>query len=212
MKYYPVCLDLRGRTCVVAGGGLVAERKAGSLLKAGAAVVVVSPSLTPGLRELSSSGRIVYRPGTFGDDDVQGACLVIAATDSPEVNSAIARLCSGRQVLVNVAAPPEESTFIVPSVVERGDLLIAVSSSGASPALSRKIRCELAETYGPEYALFLERLAAVRGRLLKGPLSQAERQAVFQALVDSDILELLRQGKTQEADRRIAEFTGLRES
>src|SRR5512140_2814890 len=134
MKYYPVFLDLHERPCVVVGGGRVAERKALSLLAAGANVTVVSPSLTATLQELSSSGRITHRARTFDAADIADAVLAIAATGSPEVNAEIGRLCREKQVLVNVAAPPGESSFIVPSVVDRGALLIAVSTSGESPA------------------------------------------------------------------------------
>lgn len=210
MRYFPIYLDLRERPCVLVGGGQVAERKALSLLEAGADVTVVSPSLTRKLRELSSSGKINHLAKTYEDRDIAGAHLVVAATSSPEVNTAIGRLCRKKQVLVNVAAPPEESSFIVPSVVERGELLIAVSTGGASPALSKKIRQELEERYGPEYGLFLRKMAAVRTRLLDEVAGEEARRATLRALVDSDVLELLRQGKEHEADRRIQDISSLK--
>jgi precorrin-2 dehydrogenase/sirohydrochlorin ferrochelatase len=209
MKYYPVYLDLRKRPSVVIGGGRVAERKILSLLEAGAAVTVVSPLLTPKLAELAAAGKIVHREKKFEDTDITGAYLVVAATDSEEINRTVGRICRNRQVLVNVAAPPEESTFIVPSLVDRGELLIAISTCGASPALSRKIRQELEERYGPEYDLFLEKMAMLRRRLAGEVRDVAARRSFFKALVDSDVLELLRQGRQREADRRIAELTGV---
>lgn len=210
MKYYPVYLDLRERPCVIVGGGQVAERKALSLLEAGADVTVVSPSLTPKLQELSLSGKIVHRSKKFEDQDLAGAHLVIAATDSREVNSSIGKLCRKMHVLVNVAAPPEESTFIVPSVVDRGELLIAISTCGSSPALSRKIRQDLEERYGPEYEHFLEKMTLVRDRLMEELADESARREVFQALINSDVIELLRQGRMHEADHRIAEISGLK--
>lgn len=210
MKYYPVFLDLRDRPCLVIGGGTVAERKVMSLIEAGAEVTVVSPSLTPKLRELSDSGKIIHRIRNFEENDLAGELLVIAATDSPEVNTAAAHLCRKKHMLVNVAAPPEESSFIVPSVVERGDLLIAVSTSGASPALSKKVRQELERTYGPEYEPLLAMLSAVRTRMLEEVPDENARRNIFQAIVDSDVLDLLRQGKTHEAERRVAEIAGLK--
>lgn len=210
MRYFPVYLDLRERPCVLVGGGQVAERKALSL-EAGADVTVVSPSLTAKLQELSSSGKINHLAKTYEDRDIAGAYLVVAATNSPEANAAIGRLCRKKQVLVNVAAPPEESSFIVPSVVERGELIIAVSTCGASPALSKKIRQELEERYGPEYGLFLRKMAAVRARLLDEAAGEEARRAMLRALVDSDVLELLRQGNVHEADRRIEEISGLKQ-
>jgi len=210
MKYYPICLDLHERPCVIVGGGQVAERKTLSLLDAGAVVTIVSPSLTPPLQNLSASGKIKHLKKTFHENDLAGACLVIAATNSPEVNAAIGKLCRKNQVLVNVVAPPEESSFIVPSVVERGELLIAISTSGVSPALSRRIRQELERQFGPEYGLFLQKMAAVRNRLMSEVADEETRREVLQKLAESDVLDLLRQGKTSEADQRIAEVSGLR--
>jgi precorrin-2 dehydrogenase/sirohydrochlorin ferrochelatase len=113
---------------------------------------------------------------------------------------------------VNVAVPPEESNFIVPSVVERGDLLIAVSTSGISPALAKKIRQELESRYGAEYALFLERLAKVREQVLEEVTDEQKRKKIFQKIVDSDVINLLQQGRAHDADQRIAEITGLKPS
>jgi precorrin-2 dehydrogenase/sirohydrochlorin ferrochelatase len=209
MKYYPAFLDLRKRPCTVVGGGAVAERKALSLLTAGADVTVISPSLTPKLHELSVSGKITHLQKNFEEQDIDRAFLVIAATDSPEVNSGAARACGKKNVLVNVAVPPAESSFIVPSVVERGDLLIAVSTGGASPALSKKVRQELEKQYGPEYGLLLRELASLRKRMLEEVPDEDARRKIFQAIVDSDILDLLRQGKTREAELRMAELGGM---
>lgn len=210
MKYYPVYLDLRERRSVVVGGGRVAERKILSLLEAGADVAVVSPLLTRKLAELAAAGKIGHRAREFEDRDITGAYLVVAATDSEEINRVIGRLCRKMQVLVNVVAPPEESTFIVPSLVDRGELLIAVSTCGTSPALSKKIRRELEDRYGREYDLFLQKMSLLRRRLVEEVRDEASRREIFQALVDSDVLELLKQGKLHEADHRISELTGLK--
>ncbi len=210
MKYYPAFLDLRDRPCLVIGGGPVAERKALSLLEAGADITVISPDLTPKLRELSESGKISHLKKDFDEQDLSGELLVIAATDSPEVNSRAAQVCRKRNMLVNVVVPPEESTFIVPSVVERGELLVAVSTSGASPALSKKIRQELEKRYGPEYGLFLDKLALIRKRVLAEVADEQKRRRIFQDIVDSDAIDLLRQGKAHEAEVRMIELAGLR--
>jgi precorrin-2 dehydrogenase/sirohydrochlorin ferrochelatase len=210
MKYYPVYLNVRELPCVVVGGGPVAERKTLSLLEAGANVTVVSPALTAKLQELSGSGKIRYLRKPFEEKDLSGAFVVVAATDSPEINSAVGRLCRGKNILVNVAAPPEESSFIVPSVVERGDLVIAVSTGGASPSLSRKVRQELEGKFGPEYEVFLKRLAVVRKRLIEEVPDETRRRLALQAIVESDIIDLLKQNRTQEADRRIGEIAGLK--
>ncbi len=210
MKYFPVYLELRDRPCAVIGGGGVAERKALSLLEAGASVTVVSPSLTPKLRELSESGKINYLQKEYEEKDLSGEFLVIAATDSPEINTLVARACKKKHVLVNVAVPPGESSLIMPSLVERGELLIAISTSGASPALSRKIRQELEEKYGPEYEPYLNKLAAIRKRIVDEIHDEDRRKKVFQAIVDSNVFDLLKQGKMHEVEYRLAEIAGLK--
>jgi len=210
MKYFPVFLDLRERSCVVVGGGHVAERKALSLLEAGANVTVISPSLTDKLHELSSSGKITHLAKTFEAEDIAGAYIVIAATNIQEVNAGIGRLCKKKQILVNVVAPPGESSFIVPSVVDRGALLIAISTSGESPALSKKIRMELEKKFGPEYELFLQRMSILRSRLMGQTKDESERGRIFQAIANSDVIDLLRQGKIHEADHRIAALSGVK--
>jgi precorrin-2 dehydrogenase/sirohydrochlorin ferrochelatase len=210
MKYYPIYLDLRDRPCLIVGGGHVAERKTLSLLEAGANVTVISPSLTQKLQGLSQSGKITHLPKTFDDKDLTTALLVIAATDSREVNSSIGRLCKKRNILVNVVTPQDESSFIVPSVVERGDLLIAVSTSGMSPALSKKIRQELEARYGPEYGAFLGKMSMLRARLMDEVKDDGARREILQALADSDVISLLKKGKTHEADHRVAEIIRLK--
>ncbi len=206
MRYYPVYLDLRGRTCVVVGGGEVAERKSLSLFDAGADLIVVSPQLTHTLQELAGKGKVLHRKKSFDDNDVNGAFLVVAATDDGRVNESVAQACRKAGILVNVATSPDASTFIVPSIVERGDLLIAVSTCGDSPALARKVREDLERVYGPEYGVFLERMALLRRRLLTEVADEEVRRKIFQAVVDSDVLYLLKAGETHEADRRIAEI------
>lgn len=210
MKYYPAYLDLRERPCLVIGGGAVAERKALALLEAGAVVTIISPALTSKLHELSDSGKITYLQKQYEDNDLSNAFLVIAATDSAEVNTIVASACRKKQVLVNVATPPEESNFIVPSVVERGDLLIAISTSGTSPALAKKVRQDVEQTYGTEYEIFLEKLSAIRKRVLEEIPDESRRRQVFQAIVDSDVIDLIKQGKTHAADLRMAEIAGLK--
>ena len=206
MKYYPVFLDVRERSCLVVGGGQVAERKAIALFDASADLTVISPSLTPVLAELAGKGKITHHAKTFAEQDLAGAYLVIAATNDASVNEAVARACRKRSVLVNAATSPDEGTFVVPSVVERGDLLIAISTCGDSPALARKVREDLERAYGPEYGTFLEKMANLRRRLLHDVADEDVRRKVYQAVVDSDVLSLLKAGQVHAADQRIAEI------
>jgi precorrin-2 dehydrogenase/sirohydrochlorin ferrochelatase len=210
MKFYPAYLDLHGRPCLLIGGGQVAERKAATLLRAGASVTVISPRLTPKLRQLSESGTVAWREKEFEEGDLEGFLLVFAASDSAGVNRDAARACRGRNVLVNVAAPPEESTFIVPSIVERGDLLLAVSTCGSSPALAKKLREELESRYGPEYDQFLRILSELRRRIQTEIPDEKERKRIYRTVIDADVVELLRQGKGEAVKEKLWKIAGLR--
>jgi precorrin-2 dehydrogenase / sirohydrochlorin ferrochelatase len=155
---YPIFLDLSGRRCVVVGGGEVANRKARKLLQARARVVVISPELGAELESVAV--EIHRRP--YREGDLEGACLAFAATNSREVNAAVAREAKERGVPVNVADKPSEGDFALPSTLRRGRLQVAVSTGGASPTLARRIRDELEEAFGPEWAGIVERLNAAR--------------------------------------------------
>jgi precorrin-2 dehydrogenase/sirohydrochlorin ferrochelatase len=151
---YPIFLDISGRRCVVVGGGEVANRKARKLLQARARVVVVSPEVGA---ELESVAIEVHRR-PYRDGDLEGAYLAFAATDSREVNAAVAREAEERGVPVNVADKPSDGDFALPSTLRRGRLQVAVSTGGASPTLARRIKDELEEVFGPEWAGIVEEL------------------------------------------------------
>jgi precorrin-2 dehydrogenase / sirohydrochlorin ferrochelatase len=155
---YPIFLDLSGRRCVVVGGGEVANRKARKLLQARARVVVISPEITP---ELESVAVEVHRRH-YREGDLEGAYLAFAATDSREANAAVAREAKERGVPVNVADKPSDGDFALPSTLRRGRLQVAVSTGGASPTLARRIKNELEEAFGPEWAGVVEEFDKAR--------------------------------------------------
>ena len=155
---YPIFLDLSGRRCVVVGGGEVANRKARKLLQARAGVVVISPEIRP---ELESVAVEVHRR-PYREGDLEGAYLAFAATDSREANAAVAREAKERDIPVNVADEPSEGDFALPSTLRRGRLQVAVSTGGASPTLARRIKNELEESFGTEWAGIVEELASAR--------------------------------------------------
>lgn len=189
MDYYPVFLNLNGKKAVVVGGGKVAERKVVSLVAAGADVTVVSPSLTRGLRKTLSEGRIRYISRVYRKNDVKGAFLVIAATDSPGTNR---RVSEEAPAMVNVVDVPAECNFIAPSVVRRGQLLIAISTGGASPAFSRALRKELQILYGPEFSRYLKFVKEIRVKAM-ATISQGDRRERFlKGLASEDIIKALR--------------------
>ncbi|PYN90581.1 MAG: hypothetical protein DMD87_01290 [Candidatus Rokuibacteriota bacterium] len=160
--YFAAFLDLRGRRCLVVGGGEIGERKARALLACGAQVTVVSPTATRGLAALALEGRIVERRRSFRRADLRGCALVVAATGDPAVDDAVAALARRARVLVNVVDRPESCDFILPSVLRRGELQIAVSTGGRSPALAREIRRRLEPLFGPEYAELVARTGQAR--------------------------------------------------
>ncbi|MDA8171287.1 MAG: bifunctional precorrin-2 dehydrogenase/sirohydrochlorin ferrochelatase [Nitrospiraceae bacterium] len=194
MRYYPAFLDLKGRRCVVVGGGKVARRKVSSLLKAGAQVTVVSPALVPALSRLKEKGVISHIRGRFTQAHLKGAFLVFSATDEAAENERVARAARRLNIPVNVADLPELCSFIVPSVVDRGQLLIAVSTSGASPAMSRSIRLELEGLYGKQFARYLRALSRIRQKALR-ELPPGPRKKLFKSMASDDIIRTIRSGK-----------------
>lgn len=204
-NYYPVSLDLRGKKCLVVGGGRVALRKINSLLECGARVTLISRQLLPELADLVEEKLLEYQEKDFQEEDLTNVFLVIAATSHGEVNEEIGKLALDLGKLVNVVDNPECSNFIVPSTYRQGLLSISISTSGASPALAAKISRDLAKSYGKEYAQFLAILQEMRSEIIKRFATQKERKEVFTRLVNSDILDLIREGKQEKVKERIAE-------
>lgn len=190
--YYPLYIKLEGKRVSVIGGGRVAERKILPLLRRGAKVTVISPDLTKRLKDLSRKGKIRHLPKPYEKGDLKGAFLVIAAAGKKEINRDIAKEAASSCCLYNVVDDPEASNFIVPSFFNRGSLLIAISTSGTSPALSKRIRKELEKGYGKEYGIFLNMMGGIRKRLIREVSSEAERRKIFKNLVDSDLLEVIK--------------------
>ncbi len=194
MHTYPLNLiNLSARKAVVIGGGTVALRKVEGLLAAGAQVTVISPALTDGMAVLHAEGRITVIPRAYQEGDLDGAWLVVAATDDATVNRAVYAEAERRGCLVNVVDDPEHSNFIVPAVVRRGEVTVAVSTGGSSPALARRLRERLAEVIGPEYGELAALLAELRPTLLaRFPAGRPRLDAALR-LVDSDLLAVVKE-------------------
>jgi len=188
--YYPVYLDLKGRKAVVIGGGKVAERKILSLLKAGAAVTVISPEITKRIAKEKLKGTIRHIQRGYRKGDLKNAFLAIAATDSVNINK---KIFEDASCLINVVDSPSLCNFIVPSVMKRGPLTIAISTSGISPALSRSIRKELEKLYGPEFAVYLKLLDKIRKRAIKEITDKKNRSQFLKSLASEEILTMLRE-------------------
>ncbi|MFA5055656.1 MAG: NAD(P)-dependent oxidoreductase [Dehalococcoidia bacterium] len=208
--YYPISLDIDGKRCVVLGGGEVALRKVNTLLEHDAIVQVISPELCAGLEDLFASDKIIAAKRPYADGDLAGAFVIIAATDDADVNRRAAAEAEKLGVLVNVVDVPELSNFIVPSHLRRGDLSIAVSTGGASPALARRIRERLEAEFGDEYAALLALAGRARSELRRGGADVTGDD--WRNALDIDaLLALIREGKTDEAGRRLKESLERRE-
>ena len=205
---YPVSLNITGRLCVVVGGGKVAERKVSGLLAACGRVRVISPVLTGSLRALADRGSVAWREKPYGAGDLDDAFLVFAATDQPAVQTAVQRDARAAGLLANIADAPEACDFQIPAAVRRGDLLLTVSTSGRSPAVSAMIRRQLECEFGEEYGLLTDLLGEARDRILAGPASPAERKARLQEMFHADILDWLRSGRWDRIEHHLNHVLG----
>jgi len=202
MRTHPVLLRLDGRRCVVVGGDETAARKAGACLAGGGDVTVVSPALPPPLTAppVHHVAR-EYRPG-----DLTGAFLAYAVTRDPEEIRRLLDEAARERVLLNVVDVPEACTFLAPAVLERGDLRVAIGTGGASPGLAARLRRELEERIGPEYATFVAILGAVRRTLADEPA----RAAIMESLLDSPLLGVVRRGTPADVDAVLTRVAGPR--
>jgi len=208
VRYYPVSLDLHGRPCVVIGGGEIATRKVESLLSAGARVTVVSPTVTAPLAALAETHEVVHHARDYRRGDLTGAFLAFAATDEPALHAEIAAEAAAGVVLLNVVDRPRFCSFIVPAVIARGSVSVAVSTGGQSPALAKRVRDEVARIVGPEYALAADLLGKLRPVVQANVPDPAERAGLFDALVDSTLLEALRARDAEAVDAILARIVG----
>ncbi len=201
---YPIVLTaLHEARCVVVGGGTIAERKVAALLDSAARVTVISPALTTTLQSWAAGGRLEHIERVYQPGDTDGAALVIAATDDRGVNAEVARAARCAGVLVNVADDPAAGTFHTVATVRRGDVLLTVSTGGASPGFTAALRRRIEAAVGPEYAELLDLLRAKRrGALLRLPA--AARARVYEALLSDEVLDGLRSGRSEEVDTYVA--------
>lgn len=207
--YYPVFLDLRDRPCVVVGGDAAARAKVEGLLEAGARVTVVAPELEPALAALAASGAVVHLARGYRRGDLAGAFLALSAVRDPAVAGAFFAEAEARGIPANVMDDVPHCSFIAPSVVRRGDLAVAISTSGRAPALAVRLRERLERELGAEHGRFLELAGALREPLAAACPDFEERRRRWYRLVDSDVLNLLASGEEAAARRRIEEITGV---
>lgn len=201
---YPVTLNINNRCCTVVGGGEVALRKVKTLLNEGAKVTVISPSLCESLEMLyQTENAFVWVTDPYQDGMLSGSFLVVAATNNREINHQVAMWCEAHNILVNVADSREESSFIVNAAVRRGDLLIAISTDGASPAVAKSIRMQLEAEFGEEYAVMLEIMEDMRKKAMTTISDESKRRVFLQQLAQMNLQELLKTESKEEVQKRV---------
>ncbi|HNY49741.1 MAG TPA: bifunctional precorrin-2 dehydrogenase/sirohydrochlorin ferrochelatase [Smithella sp.] len=205
MRYYPVFLDIRDKICVIVGGGEVALRKAERLLDCGAKISVISPKLVPELAALKDKGLIYHIDAEYSGDLIDQAVLVIGATDDEKTNARISEDARGKGIPVNIVDDPQKCDFILPSIVQRGDLAITIGTGGKSPALARHLRKELEKQYGKEYEIFLNILGILRTRMEK---NAGVGKDWFDALMVAGILDSIKARDIKKVKEIVKNITG----
>ena len=198
-SYYPVYLNLRGRLCIIVGGGTVAEGKIGRLLDSGAKVCVISPDATPGIRQLVADMAVSWEQRRYQRGDLEGAFIAIAATNVREVNRRIFEEANERGVMLNAVDDPPNCSFIAPSIVQRGPVTLAISTGGVSPALARKLRESLQASGDLAWADLSSTMAVARSHLREiGLLSTVDPQR-WQCCITPELLAMAQDGRDGEA-------------
>ncbi|HSP13225.1 MAG TPA: bifunctional precorrin-2 dehydrogenase/sirohydrochlorin ferrochelatase [Thermoanaerobaculia bacterium] len=202
--YYPIFLDIEGRSVVIIGGGNVCARKAETMMNYGARVTVIAPEFTREIEKWAGEGCLEIRRKKYEESDLDGANIVIASTDDEAVNTQIAEDCRRRRIPVNVVDVTHLCEFIVPAIIEKGSIQIAVSTGGKSPALARTLKEDLARSIGPEYDEVNQVLGSLRAAAKKVLPTDTDRKRFFDGIIARGILDMLRAGRRRDAYETIA--------
>jgi precorrin-2 dehydrogenase / sirohydrochlorin ferrochelatase len=203
--YYPLFLDLTDKLCIVVGGGAVAERKARGLLNAGARVRLISPEVTRGVRRLARQGRIEVVPREYQEGDLDGAALAIAATNASEVNMRVKGESKRLSIPLNVADRPDLGDFIVPAVVRKGPVVVAVSTSGLLPVLARRLKEEIGLKLSADYLPYARRVGAFRRILIETVHDPGKKREILRRVCRADVSEVSRMTLKEMKKRFIEE-------
>jgi len=197
---YIACLRLSGRNCLVVGGGEIGLEKVEGLLACDADVTLIAPEAEPALEALAAEGSIAWERRPYGEDDLEGKFMAIAATNDTDVNISVYDAAERRAMLVNVVDVPPLCNFILPAIVRTGPLAIAISTAGASPALAKRMKREISETFGEPYARLAIMLNDARGWAKRTLPTYQDRKEFFEGIVngDPDPVELVREGREAE--------------
>ena len=202
--YYPIFLDIENRNVVIIGGGNVCARKAETMMNYGARVTIVSPEFTDEIERWAHDGQLQLRRKKYDESDLEGANVVIASTDDESINTKIAADSRRRRIPVNVVDVTHLCEFIVPAIIEKGSVQIAVSTGGKSPALARTLKEDLHRLIGPEYDEVNQLLGSLRDGAKKVLPTDVDRKKFFDGIIAKGILDMLRSGRKREAYETIA--------
>jgi precorrin-2 dehydrogenase/sirohydrochlorin ferrochelatase len=208
MRYYPIFLDIKGRNCLVVGAGGVGTRKVETLLDCGAQVTVEGIHASETLKRLSEQQRVTLRLRAYKPSDLDGRFLVIGATNDERLNQQISRDAEKRGLLCNIADKPAACNFILPSIIRQGDLVVAISTSGKSPAFAKKLRKDLEMKFDEAYAVFLDLMGAIRTRLLQEDHAPEQHKPIFNQIIHSDILDRIKEGDMAAIDATLLKILG----
>ena len=202
--YYPIYIDIEDRSVLIVGGGTVCARKAETMMRYGARVTIVSPEITDEIAAWEQAGVLAVQRKMYAESDLEGASMVIASTDDQCVNARVARDCRRRRIPVNVVDVTHLCEFIVPAIIEKGSIQIAVSTGGKSPAIARTLREDLQRMIGPEYAEVNDLLGTLRKSAKEVLPTDVDRKRFFDSIIAAGILDLLREGRRREAFEAVA--------
>jgi len=204
--FYPVYLNLKNKRVVVVGGGAVAERKVESLIGTGAAIVLISPEVTSRLDSLAQSNHIQLHRRAYSSGDCAGAALVFSASDDAKVSASVFEEATKAGAFVNTADQPSLCDFIMPAVVRRGDVAIAISTGGTSPGLAAQLRRKIGRIIGPEYAKLAQLLSKARPEIRSRVPDAEQRKALHYRILNSDIIDRLKRNDSAGAERLLREI------
>jgi precorrin-2 dehydrogenase/sirohydrochlorin ferrochelatase len=203
--YYPIYIDIEDRAVLIVGGGTVCARKAETMMRYGARVTIVSPEITDEIAAWEREGVLAVQRKMYAESDLEGASMVIASTDDQCVNARVARDCRRRCIPVNVVDVTHLCEFIVPAIVEKGSIQIAVSTGGKSPAIARTLKEELQRTIGPEFTEVNDLLGTLRKSAKEVLPTDVDRKRFFDGIIATGILDMLREGRRREAFEAVAQ-------
>lgn len=186
---FPIFVKLKGRRAVVVGAGAIAKQKLGGLINSGAQIHVIAPEASPSIRELAQQERLQWSQRSFEAAELNGATIVISATSNAELNAEVFRQAEARGILCNAVDQPDHCHFYYPSVVQRGDLQIAISTAGKSPALAQRLRKEFEQAFGNDYENWLNWLGRVRGLFFEKNISRQTRVRTLHQIARNEVFE-----------------------